>query len=107
MRILTPEFISGWQGKMLNIHPSLLPRHKGLHTHAKVLAAAEDEHGCTVHDVTAELDGGTILGQARMPVLKGDTAQSLAERLLPLEHQLYSAVLRRVSGGESTPMKLP
>ena len=106
MRILTPEFTGRWEGRMLNIHPSLLPRYKGLHTHARVLEAGDKEHGCTVHEVTAALDDGPILGQARMPVQAGDTPETLAARLLPLEHALYPAVLRRFAAGDRTPVIL-
>ena len=106
MRILTPEFIQGWRGKMLNIHPSLLPKYKGLNTHARALAAGDHEHGCTVHEVTAELDGGPILGQSLIQVTQDDTAESLAARLLPLEHELYAAVLRRFATGDCTPVTL-
>lgn len=106
MRILTPEFAGRWEGRMLNIHPSLLPRYKGLHTHARALEAGDREHGCTVHEVTAALDDGPILGQARMPVQAGDTPESLAARLLPLEHALYPAVLRRFAAGDRTPVIL-
>ncbi|KAJ55853.1 phosphoribosylglycinamide formyltransferase [Actibacterium mucosum KCTC 23349] len=95
MRILTPEFIDSWAGKMLNIHPSLLPKYKGLHTHARALEAGDAEHGCTVHEVTAELDDGPILGQARVPILADDTPETLAARVLPMEHKLYPAVLRQ------------
>lgn len=107
MRILTPEFIRLWDKRMLNIHPSLLPKYKGLHTHARALEAGDAEHGCTVHEVTAELDDGPILGQARMPVREGDTPETLAARLLPLEHQLYPSVLRRYCVGDRTPVFLP
>ncbi len=107
MRILTPEFIEGWAGRMLNIHPSLLPKYRGLHTHARALEAGDAEHGCTVHEVTAELDGGPILGQARVPVLPGDTPESLAARVLPMEHRLYPAVLRRFAAGDRRPVFLP
>jgi hypothetical protein len=93
MRLLSAEFVSHWQGRCLNIHPSLLPRHKGLHTHAAVLAAGEAETGCTVHIVTPELDGGPILGQARIAVLPDDTPESLAVRVQYAEHQLYPRVL--------------
>ena len=106
MRVLTADFVQHWQGRMLNIHPSLLPKYKGLHTHARALAAGDSEHGCTVHEVTAALDDGPILGQARMPVLEGDTEQTLAARLLPLEHQLYPAVLRRYAAGERAALHL-
>jgi len=99
MRILTPAFIAGWEGQMLNIHPSLLPKYKGLHTHARALEAGDTEHGCSVHEVTAELDGGPVLGQAHMNIGPDDTPESLAARLLPLEHQLYARVLRRYAAG--------
>jgi phosphoribosylglycinamide formyltransferase-1 len=104
MRILTPAFTAGWEGKMLNIHPALLPIYKGLHTHDRALEAGDRDHGCTVHEVTAELDGGPILGQATLQVRTDDTADSLAARLLPLEHQLYPAVLRRYAAGDRTPI---
>ncbi|MDG1116114.1 MAG: phosphoribosylglycinamide formyltransferase [Flavimaricola sp.] len=104
MRILTPGFIAGWDGQMLNIHPSLLPLYKGLHTHERALQAGDAEHGCTVHEVTAALDDGPILGQARLAVRPEDTAESLAARVLPLEHQLYPAVLKRYAAGDKTPV---
>lgn len=107
MRVLTPEFTRAWQGRMLNIHPSLLPKYKGLHTHARAIEAGDAEHGCSVHEVTAELDDGPILGQARVPVLAGDTADELAARVLPMEHKLYPAVLRRFAEGDRTPVYLP
>ena len=100
MRVLTPGFVTRWQGRMLNIHPSLLPLYPGLDTHARALAAGDAEHGCTVHEVTAVLDDGPILGQARLRVLPDDTAESLAARVLKLEHRLYPAVLRRFAGGD-------
>jgi phosphoribosylglycinamide formyltransferase-1 len=106
MRILTPGFIRRYQGKMLNIHPSLLPKYPGLHTHARALAAHDTEAGCTVHEVTADLDAGPILGQARVPVLPGDSEDSLAVRVLGVEHQLYPAVLRRFAAGDRTPVLL-
>ena len=107
MRILTPGFIRRYEGRMLNIHPSLLPKYSGLHTHARALAAGDSEAGCTVHEVTADLDAGPILGQARLPVLPGDTEDSLAARILTMEHQLYPAVLRRFAAGDRTPVLLP
>ena len=100
MRILTPEFIARWQGKMLNIHPSILPLFRGLHTHQRALDAGMAVHGCTVHEVTGELDGGPILGQAVIPVRSEDTPDDLAERLLPMEHRLYPAVLRKFAAGD-------
>ncbi|MDF0602235.1 phosphoribosylglycinamide formyltransferase [Psychromarinibacter sp. C21-152] len=107
MRILTPSFIAHYAGRMLNIHPSLLPDYRGLHTHARALAAGETEHGCTVHEVTADLDAGPILGQARVPVKPGDTPATLAARVLEMEHCLYPAVLRRFAVGDRTPVRLP
>ncbi|MDZ4088134.1 MAG: phosphoribosylglycinamide formyltransferase [Tabrizicola sp.] len=106
MRILTPGFIRRYEGRMLNIHPSLLPKYPGLHTHARALAAGDTEAGCTVHEVTAELDAGPLLGQARVPVLPGDTEDTLAARVLTLEHQLYPQVLRRFAAGDRTPVHL-
>ncbi len=100
MRILTPAFITRWQGKMLNIHPSLLPKYKGLDTHARALEAGDAEAGCSVHEVTAELDGGPVLGQARVPIDPGDTPETIASRVLVKEHILYPAVLRRFAVGE-------
>lgn len=100
MRVLTPGFVTSWQGRMLNIHPSLLPKYRGLHTHARALEADDAEHGCTVHEVTPELDGGPILGQARLAILPEDTPETLAARLLPLEHRLYPQVLRRFITGQ-------
>ncbi|OWU84721.1 phosphoribosylglycinamide formyltransferase [Oceanicola sp. 22II-s10i] len=107
MRVLTEGFVRRWQGRMLNIHPSLLPKYRGLHTHARAIEAGETEAGCTVHEVTAELDDGPILGQARVPVLPGDTPAALAARVLAQEHQLYPAVLRRFASGDRTPLYLP
>ncbi len=104
MRILTPEFTRKWEGRMLNIHPSLLPKYKGLHTHARALEAGDAEHGCSVHEVIAELDGGPILGQAKISINTGDTPDNLAARLLPFEHQLYPQVLRRYAVGDRTPL---
>ena len=85
---------------MLNIHPSLLPKYPGLHTHARALEAGDAEAGCSVHEVTAELDGGPILGQALVPVLPGDTPDTLAARVLVEEHRLYPMVLRRFADGD-------
>ena len=107
MRILTPGFIRRYEGRMLNIHPSLLPKYPGLHTHARALAAGDREAGCTVHEVTADLDAGPILGQARVPVLPGDSEDTLAARVLTQEHRLYPAVLRRFAAGDRTPVLLP
>jgi phosphoribosylglycinamide formyltransferase-1 len=106
MRILTPDFVAQWEGRMLNIHPSLLPKYKGLHTHARALEAGDTEAGCTVHMVTAALDDGPILGQARVPVLPDDTEASLAARVLVQEHRLYPLVLERFASGDLTPVML-
>ncbi|NQY61610.1 phosphoribosylglycinamide formyltransferase, partial [Cognatishimia sp.] len=94
IRILGGEFVGGWQGRMLNIHPSLLPKYKGLHTHQRALDAGDTEHGCSVHLVTPALDDGPILGQATVLVKVDDTADTLAARVLKEEHQLYPKVLR-------------
>ena len=107
MRILTAGFTSRWEGKVLNIHPSLLPKYPGLHTHARALEAGDTEAGCTVHVVTSVLDDGPVLGQARVSVLPDDTPDQLAGRVLVMEHQLYPAVLRRFVDGETTPLYLP
>lgn len=93
MRVLTPWLVDRWAGRMLNIHPSLLPKHPGLDTHARAIAAGDAQAGCTVHLVTAGVDEGPILGQARVPVLPGDTADALAARVLVEEHRLYPATL--------------
>ncbi|UWQ61188.1 phosphoribosylglycinamide formyltransferase [Leisingera caerulea] len=106
MRVLTAGFVSQFEGRMLNIHPSLLPKYKGLHTHARALEAGDAEHGCTVHEVTPRLDDGPVLGQARVPVLPGDTPDTLAARVLVQEHKLYPAVLRRFAAGDKTPVQL-
>ncbi|OYX45575.1 MAG: phosphoribosylglycinamide formyltransferase [Rhodobacterales bacterium 32-67-9] len=100
MRVLTPGFVGRFAGRMLNIHPSLLPKYPGLHTHARAIAAGDAEAGCTVHEVTPVLDDGPILGQARVPVLRGDTEATLAARVLQKEHRLYPAVLRAFAVGD-------
>jgi phosphoribosylglycinamide formyltransferase-1 len=105
MRILSPGLVAR-QPRMLNIHPSLLPLYPGLHTHARALAAGDAWHGATVHEVTGDLDAGRILGQVRIPVLPGDTPDSLAARLLPQEHRLYPAVLSRLAHGDPLPLLL-
>ena len=94
MRLLTPRFVDAWQGRMLNIHPSLLPAFPGLHTHERALGAGVKLHGCTVHLVTQAMDEGPILAQAAVPVLPGDTADVLAERVLVQEHRIYPLALR-------------
>jgi phosphoribosylglycinamide formyltransferase-1 len=97
MRILTPYLVSAWSGKMLNIHPSLLPKYPGLHTHARALAAGDTEAGCTVHLVTEGVDEGPVLGQARVAILAGDDEYKLAARVLVEEHKLYPACLAKVA----------
>lgn len=96
MRLLTPLLVGRWAGRMLNIHPSLLPKYPGLDTHARALAAGDAEAGCSVHLVTEGVDDGPLLGQASVPVLPGDTPASLAQRVLAAEHQLYPRVLAEV-----------
>ena len=93
MRVLGPAFVERWQGRMLNIHPSLLPKYKGLHTHQRALEAGDSHAGASVHLVTPELDDGEVLGQARVAIIPGDTPETLAARVLIAEHQLYSRVL--------------
>jgi phosphoribosylglycinamide formyltransferase-1 len=104
MRVLTAGFTDHWSGRMLNIHPSLLPKYKGLNTHARAIEAGDKLAGCTVHEVTAELDDGPILGQVSVPILSGDTSAELAARVLVQEHQLYPAVLKRFAMGNKTPI---
>lgn len=106
MRVLTPEFVTRFAGRMLNIHPSLLPKYPGLHTHQRALEAGDTEAGCTVHEVTPVLDDGPILGQARVAIEPGDTPDSLAARVLAREHLLYPEVLRRFTRGERTRIEL-
>lgn len=104
MRVLTPAFVAPLAGRMINIHPSLLPKYPGLHTHRRALDAGDIVAGCSVHEVTAELDAGPILGQAQVPILPGDTADSLSARVLVQEHRLYPAVLRRFAAGDRRPI---
>ena len=106
MRILTTQFVKHWQGRMINIHPSLLPLFKGLDTHARALESGMAVHGCTVHLVTPELDDGPILGQGVIAVRDGDTPRSLAARLLTMEHRLYPLAFRRFLEGETRPVAL-
>ncbi len=106
MRILSAAFVEAWAGRILNIHPSLLPLFPGLNTHARALAAGVAVHGATVHEVTATLDGGPIRGQAVLAVQPGDTAETLAARVLGLEHRLYPEVLRRFAVGDRNPVAI-
>lgn len=107
MRLLSPEFVTGWAGRMLNIHPSLLPKYKGLHTHERALAAGDSHGGCSVHIVTAELDDGPVLGQTEVAILPGDTPDTLAARVLIAEHQLYSRVLAHYVAGRNSGASAP
>lgn len=97
MRILTPWFVGRWEGRMINIHPALLPAYKGLDTHARALADGAREHGATVHFVTPEMDEGEIILQEAVPVLPGDTAETLGARVLAVEHRIYPAALRMIA----------
>jgi len=100
MRLLSADFCTRWAGRLINIHPSLLPLFKGLHTHEQALAAGASEHGCTVHFVTPGMDEGPVIAQARVPVLPGDSAESLAARVLIEEHRLYPLALNRLARGD-------
>jgi phosphoribosylglycinamide formyltransferase 1 len=102
MRLLTPAFVERWSGRMLNIHPALLPQFKGLHTHRRALEAAVKRHGATVHFVVPEMDAGPIVAQESVTVLEGDTEESLAQRVLEVEHRLYPQALRLVAEGRAT-----
>jgi phosphoribosylglycinamide formyltransferase-1 len=101
MRILTPWFVERWEGRMINIHPSLLPRFRGTHTHERALAEGVLVHGCTVHFVVPELDAGPIVAQAAVPVVPGETAESLAARVLEQEHRIYPEALRMICAGKA------
>ena len=98
LRVLTPFLVDTWAGKMINIHPALLPEFKGLHTHERAIEAGAQEHGATVHWVSSGVDEGEIIAQARVPVLPGDTAEALSARVLVEEHKLYPAAVRQVLG---------
>ena len=99
MRILTPGFVHHYAGRMFNIHPSLLPRHQGLHTHERALQAGDSEHGASIHFVTEELDGGPVILQARVPVKEGDTPDTLAARVLEQEHRIYPLAVKWFAEG--------
>lgn len=103
MRVLTAGFVEKWAGRMLNTHPSLLPKYKGLHTHERAIAAGDTHGGCSVHVVTAELDGGPLLGQVPVHILPDDTPESLAARVLMAEYQLYPRMLADYVGREKSP----
>jgi phosphoribosylglycinamide formyltransferase 1 len=104
MRLLTPGFVARWQGRLINIHPSLLPAYPGLDTHARAIADGTGEAGCTVHHVVAEMDAGPIILQARVPVLPGDTAETLAARVLKEEHRIYPEAVRMIAEGKAHPL---
>jgi len=99
MRIIDSDALTPWIGRMINIHPSLLPKYRGLHTHRRALEAGDSEHGASVHYVTAELDGGPVIAQVRLAVESGEDEHRLAQRLLPLEHGLLTAVVAGIAGG--------
>ena len=101
MRLLSPWFVGQWAGHMINIHPALLPAYKGLNTHARALAEGANVHGCTVHYVVPEMDAGPVIMQAAVPVLSGDTADTLAARVLVEEHRIYPMALALVARGEA------
>ncbi|GJL97137.1 MAG: phosphoribosylglycinamide formyltransferase [Hyphobacterium sp.] len=97
MRLLTPGFVNKWTDRMINIHPSLLPKYPGLHTHQRAIDAGDAEAGCTVHYVVPEMDAGEIIGQSRVPIQPGDTADTLATRVIKVEHALYPACLAKAT----------
>lgn len=100
MRLLTPQFTRRWAGRILNIHPSLLPKHRGLDTHRRAIEAGDRASGCSVHLVTEELDAGDVIAQAEVPILRGDTPEALEARVLEAEHKLYPAALARFIGSQ-------
>jgi phosphoribosylglycinamide formyltransferase 1 len=102
MRLLTPWFVKQWSGRLLNIHPALLPQLKGLHTHRRAIEAGAERHGATVHFVVPEMDSGPIVAQDSVPVTKGDTEKTLAARVLEVEHKIYPQALRLVAEGRVT-----
>jgi phosphoribosylglycinamide formyltransferase 1 len=103
MRLLTPWFVERWPGRMLNIHPALLPEFKGLHTHERAIEAGAKTHGATVHFVVPEMDSGPIIARAEVPVLATDTPETLAARVLAVEHRIYPEALRQVAEATATP----
>src|SRR5580698_5516287 len=102
MRLLTPWFVTHWSGRMLNIHPALLPQFKGLDTHRRALEAGVKRHGATVHFVSVEMDSGPIIAQDSVPVMQGDSEETLAKRVLEIEHRIYPQALRLVAEGRAT-----
>jgi phosphoribosylglycinamide formyltransferase-1 len=107
MRLLSPWFVSRWSGRMLNIHPALLPQFKGLHTHRRALEAGVTRHGATVHFVAPQMDSGPIVMQESVPVIAGDTEETLAARVLEVEHRIYPQALRLVAEGRQAENKNP
>ncbi|MBI1361673.1 MAG: phosphoribosylglycinamide formyltransferase [Alphaproteobacteria bacterium] len=105
MRVLTPWFVNQWQGKLLNIHPSLLPKYPGVDTHERALAAGDAVHGCSVHYVTAGVDEGPVIGRAEVDIKPGDTADTLAARVLKAEHLLYPRCVAAVASGAEGPQR--
>jgi phosphoribosylglycinamide formyltransferase-1 len=103
LRLLTPWFVTRWSGRMLNIHPALLPQFKGLHTHRRALEAGVERHGATVHFVVPEMDAGPVLAQDWIAVRKGDTEETLAQRVLEVEHRIYPQALRALAEGRAGP----
>jgi phosphoribosylglycinamide formyltransferase 1 len=101
MRLLTPWFVARWSGRLLNIHPALLPQFKGLHTHRRAIEAGVERHGATVHFVVPEMDAGPVIAQESVPVLKDDTEDTLAQRVLEVEHHIYPQALRLVAEGQT------
>jgi phosphoribosylglycinamide formyltransferase-1 len=97
MRLLSGDFLAPWEGRIINIHPSLLPKHKGLETHARAIEAGDTLHGCSVHHVTAEMDEGPVICQTEVPVLPGDTPETLAARVLKEEHRIYPLALAKLA----------
>ncbi len=97
MRLLSGDFLAPWQGRIINIHPSLLPKYKGLDTHARAIEAGDTVHGCSVHHVTAGMDDGPVICQAEVPVLPGDTPDTLAAKVLKEEHRIYPLALAKVA----------
>lgn len=107
MRILDSGFVDAFAGRLINIHPSLLPKYRGLDTYARALAAGDQEHGTSVHYVTGELDGGPLIAQCRVPIRSGDDVATLRARTQSAEHQLYPAVVQALCAGETPPLALP
>ncbi len=106
MRILSPDFVEKWRDRLINIHPSLLPLYPGIDTHQRAIAAGDKVHGCTVHFVRAEVDSGPIILQETVPIQAADSAETLAKRVLTVEHQIYPRALALVASGKVTPSSI-